>query len=117
RARGIQDRPPCRRCRIAGDSEGESPMSVEALPRVTYSNVAADFTPLHDHLDVALPKFRATLGKTWPNRIGATADDDGVAFSAASPIDDRITLGTFVAATPGAVDRAVTAARAAQAGW
>src|SRR5262245_5556577 len=92
-------------------------MSVEALPRVTYSNVAADFAPLHDHLDAALPAFRAGLGKPWPNRIGAAADDDGVAFTEPSPIDDRIIIGSFIAATPGAVDRAIAAAKAAQAAW
>lgn len=92
-------------------------MSVEALPRVTYSNVAADFAPLHDHLDAALPVFRAGLGKGWPNRIGGKPDEDGVAFPAVSPIDDRIALGTFVAATPAAVDRAMDSAKAAQVAW
>ena len=40
-----------------------------ALPRVTYSNIAADFTPLHDWLDDALPEFRKRmLGRAWPRR-------------------------------------------------
>ncbi len=92
-------------------------MSVAALPRVTYSNVTADFGPLHDHLDSALPGFRASFGRFWPNIIGDQVDDDGVRFSTVSPIDDRIVIGEFVAASPGAVDRAIRAAKAAQPAW
>ncbi len=49
-------------------------MSVAALPRVTYSNIGVDFTPLHDMLDGAIPAFKAGLGKAWPNVVGGKPD-------------------------------------------
>lgn len=87
------------------------------LPRVTYQNVGADFAPVHDALDRHLPAFRGGLGKAWSNRIAGGADDDGVRFTSASPIDERLAIGDFVAASPQAVDRAVGAALGAQHAW
>ncbi len=92
-------------------------MPHENLPRVTYSNIGVDFTPLHDMLDAAIPAFKETLGRHWPNVIAGRPDDDGERYAAASPIDDRLMLGTFVGASPAAVDRAVRAAKAAFPGW
>ncbi len=38
-----------------------------ALPRVTYSNIRADFSGVHDLLDRRIPAFRQEmLGKSWP---------------------------------------------------
>lgn len=38
------------------------------LPRVTYSNIRADFSGVHALLDRRIPEFRdASLGQTWPN--------------------------------------------------
>jgi 1-pyrroline-5-carboxylate dehydrogenase len=88
-----------------------------ALPRVTYSNIGVDFAPLHDFLDVEIPAFKAKLGAFHPNRIAGRADESGARFATASPIDDRLTLGTFVSADAGAVDRAVAAARKASEDW
>ena len=88
------------------------------LPRVTYSNIHTDFSPLHDWLDRELPLFRArVLGRGWPNRIAGRTDEDGTPYEARSPIDRDMTLGRFVAASPAAVGRAVAAARAAQPAW
>lgn len=87
------------------------------LPRVTYSNTHADFTPLHDALDVSLPAFQAALGKAYPNVIGGRADDDGKVYGAETPVDDRIALGSFVDASPAAIARAVAAARATYPAW
>lgn len=87
------------------------------LPRVTYSNIGVDFTPVHDKLDRLIPEFKAGLGRSWPNIIGGRADRDGMPYRAASPIDDRVILGEFIAASPGAVDRAVKAAKAAYPAW
>lgn len=87
------------------------------LPRVTYSNIGVDFAPVHDKLDRLIPEFKAGLGRTWPNIIGGRADRDGVPYRAVSPIDDRVVLGEFIAAGPGAVDRAVKAAKAAYPAW
>ncbi len=88
------------------------------LPRVTYSNIGEDFSGLHAHLDEVLPAVRATiLGQARLNLIDGGNDDDGVRYTAFSPIDRDWTLGTFFAASTGAVDRAVAAARSAFASW
>ncbi len=88
-----------------------------ALPRVTYSNIGVDFAPLHDFLDGEIPAFKARLGAFHPNRIGGRTDEAGARYSTVSPIDDRLAIGTFVAADEGAVDRAVAAAHKATGDW
>jgi 1-pyrroline-5-carboxylate dehydrogenase len=88
-----------------------------ALPRVTYSNIGVDFAPLHDFLDTEIPAIKASLGAFHPNRIAGRADEAGTRFTAASPIDSRLVLGTFVAADAAAVDRAVAAARKSADEW
>jgi 1-pyrroline-5-carboxylate dehydrogenase len=89
-----------------------------ALPRVTYSNIATDFTPVHDHLDRLIPEVRATLlGRERRNLIGGLPDEDGTLYDARSPIDRAVLLGRFVEASDAAVDRAVAAARAAHRNW
>jgi len=87
------------------------------LPRVTYSNIGADFDPLHDWLDERIPVFRAELGRRWPNVIGGKPDDDGSEYTVHSPIDRALHIGSFVDAGTAAVARAVAAARAAYPGW
>ena len=87
------------------------------LPRVTYSNMAADFKPLHDMLDRAIPEFRKKLGSTTPNYIGGRDDSAGEPYAIASPADNDLALGTFIRASKDAVDRAVGAAKAAYPGW
>src|SRR5210317_2034835 len=88
-----------------------------ALPRVTYSNVAADFNPLHDWLDEALPKFRAILGGFHPNVIAGDVDRDGNPFTVHSPIDLNLVIGQFIDAGEGAVKHAVAAAQQAFPAW
>lgn len=93
-------------------------MNDTTLPRVTYSNVRADFTGVHALLDAKIPAVRRDLlGRDWPNRIGGTTDAGGETYAAPCPIDRRITLGTFHAADAAAIDRAVTAAKRAFADW
>ncbi len=87
------------------------------LPRVTYSNVAADFTPVHDMLDTAIPAFKAKLGGTTPNHIDGRDDSDGQPYEVFSPADSALGLGSFITGTQGAVDRAVAAARKAYPAW
>src|SRR5215212_3592850 len=88
------------------------------LPRVTYSNVADDFSAVHAHLDALLPAVRANLlGLTRPNLIAGRDDEDGVRYTALSPINRDWPLGSFFAASSGAVDRAVAAAGAAYPDW
>jgi 1-pyrroline-5-carboxylate dehydrogenase len=87
------------------------------LPRVTYSNIAADFGPLHDMLDSAIPAFERELGRHWPNRVGGRPDSSGESFELRSPLDRSILLGRFVAADKTGVDRAVSAAQKAAPQW
>ena len=87
------------------------------LPRVTYSNIAADFGPLHDWLDEAIPAFRSGLGRHWPNVVAGKPDSGGETYAAVSPIDTSLVIGELVAADAAAVARAVAAAKAAFPGW
>jgi 1-pyrroline-5-carboxylate dehydrogenase len=89
----------------------------DTLPRVTYSNIRADFSGVHALLDQRIPAIKTTLGRTWPNRIGGAARESGRRYRAACPIDGRIVLGEFFAADAGAIDAAVRAARAAFPMW
>ena len=85
---------------------------------MTYSNVADDFSGVHAHLDALLPAVRANLlGRTRPNLIAGREDEDGVRYTAPSPINRDWPLGSFFAASSGAVDRAVAAAGAAYPDW
>ena len=89
-----------------------------ALPRVTYSNIGVDLTPVHDHLDAEIPRFKARmLGRHWSNVIAGARDDDGERYGVATPIDRAGAIGSFVAASPAAVARAVAAAQKAFAEW
>lgn len=88
------------------------------MPRITYSNIRADFTGVHALLDAHIADVRTRLlGRDWPNRIAGQNDLGGKRYSAPCPIDRRVTLGHFVAADKAAVDRAVTAARQAFGNW
>lgn len=95
-----------------------SAFRMTSLPRVTYSNIRADFSAVHALLDERIVTFRReALGRRWPNRIGGQDDAGGEAYEARCPIDRRLVLGTFTAADKPAVDRAVTAARRAFGSW
>jgi 1-pyrroline-5-carboxylate dehydrogenase len=88
------------------------------LPRVTYTNIGADFEAVHRHLDALLPRMASeVLGRERANVIAGEPDRDGTPYEAASPIDRDILLGRFVAAAPAAIDRAVEAAARAFGGW
>ncbi|WP_296578915.1 hypothetical protein, partial [Phreatobacter sp.] len=92
----------------------DATMTPDQLPRVTYSNIAEDFSGVHAHLDRVIPEVAVgMLGRERANWIAGRDDRSGAAFTAVSPIDRALALGTFFAAGPEAVDRAVTAARAA----
>lgn len=96
----------------------ESAAGAASLPRVTYSNIGEDFSGVHAHLDGIIPKVRAALpGQERPNLVAGRDSRDGRAYGAVSPIDRSLSLGTFFAASPAAVDAAVSAARKAQPAW
>ena len=89
-----------------------------AVPRVTYSNIGVDLTPVHDHLDAVIPRFKARmLGRRWPNIIAGAHDDDGEWYSVTTPIDRAGAIGSFVAASRAAVARAASAAQKGFAEW
>jgi 1-pyrroline-5-carboxylate dehydrogenase len=93
-------------------------MSTTNFPRVTYANPGVDLSALHAYLDAQLPQFKKNiLGCQHPNVIDGKEDSDGEPFTVLSPIDNHTAIGTFVAASPAAVDRAVTAAHAAFPAW
>lgn len=82
-----------------------------ALPRVTYSNIGVDFTPVHDHIDAALPEFEASLGKVHSSTFAS-----GASFAVHSPIDGTV-LGQFQNSTDEDVAAAVEAASACYKTW
>jgi 1-pyrroline-5-carboxylate dehydrogenase len=89
-----------------------------ALPRVTYSNIAADFTPLHDWLDEALPKFRSeVLGRAWPNIVGNQHNVSGTSYEVRCPFDRDLLIARLVAGDGKAVRQAVAAAHDAYPEW
>jgi acyl-CoA reductase-like NAD-dependent aldehyde dehydrogenase len=86
---------------------------MSALPRVTYSNIGVDFSPVHSHLDALIPGFeRDMLGREW-----STPFATGARSSLASPIDAKLSLGRFPASTTADVDSAIKAARAGARNW
>ncbi|MFO1089257.1 MAG: aldehyde dehydrogenase family protein [Hyphomicrobiales bacterium] len=89
-----------------------------ALPRVTYSNIGADFSALHAFLDAELPTFRTRmLGRAWPNIVAGRHDVSGRAYEVACPFDRDLLVARLVEADRKAVESAIAAAKTAQPGW
>jgi len=83
------------------------------LPRVTYSNIGTDFSPVHAHLERIIPEFEKTiLGKEWNTKFAT-----GKSTELFSPIDDNILLGRFPSSTAGDIKAAVASARQAARSW
>lgn len=83
------------------------------LPRVTYSNIGADFSPVHAHLDALIPSFEADrLGRDWTTPF-ATGPREAIQ----SPIDGELTLGRFPVSTAADVEAAIASARAGAKIW
>jgi 1-pyrroline-5-carboxylate dehydrogenase len=90
----------------------------KALPRVTYSNIGADFAPLHDWLDEALPGFRKSmLGQAWPNVMAGRHDVSGRAYEVHCPFERDLVVARLVSADRKAVAAAVRAGRDAFPVW
>ncbi len=98
-------------------NSGATGAMINELPRVTYTNTSADYSPLHELLDRELPKFRSGLGREISNFIGGRDDREGAPYEAVSPLDSRLRLGTFIEPTQAAISRAVAAARKASDVW
>lgn len=83
------------------------------LPRVTYSNIGADFGPLHAFLDERIPAFETEgLAREWTTPFAT-----GPASPLSSPIDASVSLGTFPISTPADVEAAIAAARVGAKAW
>lgn len=88
------------------------------LPRVTYTNIAGDFSGVHAHLDMLIPVVEAGyLGRRHTAVIGGRERSEGAVATVTSPIDRDLVLGEFPAASPALVDAAVAAARSAFPAW
>jgi 1-pyrroline-5-carboxylate dehydrogenase len=95
-------------------------MTATAPPasKITYTTANVDWDDFHRQFDDALTRIRAQLGRDYPLYIGGEATASAVPpIVDTSPIDTRVMLGTFAAATPEHVHRAVTAAKRAQRAW
>lgn len=88
------------------------------LPRVTYSNIRADFSGVHALLDRMIPEARTgLLGQEWNHFINGASVNGGGVYDVVCPIDNRLLLGRFASADAETVDQAVIAAKTAQPAW
>jgi 1-pyrroline-5-carboxylate dehydrogenase len=89
-----------------------------APPKVTYTSTNVDLELFHRLFDDALVRTRAASGQSHSLYIdGAPVESDQPPLVDRSPIDTRMQLGRFAAATPAHIDAAVAAARRAQRAW
>lgn len=88
-----------------------------SLPRVTYSNIAADFSGVHRILADRIAAVSAALGEFHPNIVAGRPDEARERYEATSPIDRRMLLGSFSRTDGAGVNAAVEAARSAASGW
>lgn len=87
-------------------------MTIE-LPRVTYSNIGVDFSPVHSHLDAIIPGFeKDILGREW-----STPFATGPLREITSPISAELSLGRFPTSTAADIKAAVASARAGAKVW
>lgn len=83
------------------------------LPRVTYSNIGEDFSPVHAFIDKYLPDFESNvLGKQWQTDFAT-----GESIEKLSPINKAIVLGKFNVSTIADVDNAVKSANEGANTW
>src|SRR5216117_3048708 len=89
-----------------------------AQSKITYTSASVDWELFHRQFDDALARVRGQLGGDYPLYIaGEAVPSPAPPIIDRSPIDTGVVLGRFTAATPPQVDRAVSAARAAQPAW
>jgi 1-pyrroline-5-carboxylate dehydrogenase len=92
--------------------------TTKQLPRVTYSNIGADVSALHDFLDKRLPEYRRNmLGRAWPNVVAGRQDVSGRAYEVFCPFDRELLVARLVAADRKAVKNAIASAKAAFPAW
>jgi 1-pyrroline-5-carboxylate dehydrogenase len=83
------------------------------LPRVTYSNIGVDFSPVHTHLDGIIPDFeKKVLGRDWSTPF-ATGPREAIS----SPIAVELSLGKFPVSTAADIKAAIASARTGAKTW
>lgn len=85
--------------------------------RITYSVLDADMAAIHQQFDGALAEVRGRLGQTYPSWVSGKPVESGDLLESRAPADTRTVLARFHKAPAGVLDRAVTAAHAAQKVW
>lgn len=83
------------------------------LPRVTYSNIGVDFSPVHAHLDQVILSFeKDVLGREWSTPFATGPQKEIV-----SPIGSDLSLGRFPVSTAADIKAAIASARAGAKTW
>src|SRR2546421_12279071 len=94
------------------------PTTAATASKVTYTSANVDWDLFHRQFDEALAGVRGQLGRDYALYIaGEPITSSAAPIVHTSPIDREIVLGRFASAGVQHVDRAVTAARAAQRAW
>lgn len=90
-----------------------------AQAKITYATMSADqMADLHRDLDEAIERVRAGFGRSHPMLVGGRqVEGEGGEFEDRSPIDTRILIGRFTAATREQTREAIAAARRAFPEW
>ncbi len=95
-------------------------MTTESKPRIkiTYATLRNDNEELHGLYEAGVKASEAGFGRHHRNYIdGEWVEGGAGTFELRTPIDTDIVLGTFAKADRADVQRAIEAARRAQAGW
>jgi len=86
--------------------------------KITYTTLGADMERFHREFDRALAKARQQIGQTYPHVINnQPVMGAGETFVSFSPVDTRVELAYFKAATNDEIETAVKAAKAAFPAW
>jgi 1-pyrroline-5-carboxylate dehydrogenase len=86
--------------------------------KITYTSTSGNLEEFHRRFDEALARARAAAGRKHPGYLGhEPLETQREPLVDRSPIDTRLILGSFAAAGPAEVDRAVQVAKAAQPEW
>lgn len=90
-----------------------------AQAKITYATMSADqMADLHRDLDEAIERVKAGFGQSHPLLVGGReVEGQGGEFEDRSPIDTRILIGRFTAATREQTREAIAAARRAFPEW
>ncbi len=86
--------------------------------KITYTSTSGNLEEFHRRFDEALARVRDAAGARHPGYIGhQPVETTREPLIDRSPSDTRVVLGSFSAAGPAEVDRAVQTARQAQREW